>query len=251
MMKTVLLLSKYFFKKIIRWLYWLYRFAQSEKGHNISVKFPVKVEGSGKLSFGNNCTISKNVYFACGEGCLISFGDNCRIDEGVEIIAGKNAQIKFGNNCWIMKNTIIRTANKFEFADNVNVATNCAIFSREGGHEGKLLVGTGTHIGDNTIMDISDDLILAEEIAIGPNCVIYTHDHDYSKHDKAAWKGGVIKDKVYIASGAWIGSGVTILPGVQIAERTVVAAGAVVTKSTESNSVYGGIPAKKIKTINA
>ena len=250
-MKIIIQFIKDFIEKMLRHAYWLFRLMQVEKGKNLSIKFPVKVEGSGKLIFGDNCKIDKNTYFACGKDSKIIFGKNCRIDNGVEIIAGKGAEITFGNNCWIMRNTIIRTGNKYDFGDHVYIATNCAIFSRESGHEGKLSVDNGTHIGDNTIMDISDDLIIAEEIAIGPNCVIYTHDHDYTKHDKAAWKGGVVKNKVSIKSGAWIGSNVTILPGVQIAERSVIAAGGVVTKSTESNCIYGGIPAKKIKDINA
>ena len=41
--------------------------------------------------------------------------------------------------------------------------------------------------------------------------------------------------------------GVTILPGVTIADNTVVAAGAVVTKSFPVGSIIGGNPAKVIK----
>lgn len=41
--------------------------------------------------------------------------------------------------------------------------------------------------------------------------------------------------------------GVTILPGVTIADNTVVAAGAVVTKSFPAGSIIGGNPAKVIK----
>lgn len=42
--------------------------------------------------------------------------------------------------------------------------------------------------------------------------------------------------------------GVTILPGVTIADNTVVAAGAVVTKSFPAGSIIGGNPAKVIKS---
>ena len=37
------------------------------------------------------------------------------------------------------------------------------------------------------------------------------------------------------------------MPGVIIKRGTIVAAGAVITKDTEPNSIYGGVPAKKIK----
>lgn len=248
-MKIILLFIKDFFRRIIRRLYWIFRLMKAQKGSGFNIQFPVRTEGSGKLSFGNNCRVQKNVYFGAAVGAKITFGNNCRIDEGAEIIAGPNAKIAFGDNCWIMKNTIVRTGNSFHFGNDVAIATNCAIFSRESGHEGRLEVGNGTHIGDNTIMDTSDNLILENEIAVGPNCVVYTHDHDYTKSDLPAWKGGVIKHPVIIKQGAWIASSVTVLPKVEIGERCVIAAGAVVTKSTDANSIYGGIPAKKIKEI--
>ena len=43
--------------------------------------------------------------------------------------------------------------------------------------------------------------------------------------------------------------GATICPGVTIGENAIVAAGAVVTKSVEPNTVVGGVPAKVIKKI--
>ena len=44
------------------------------------------------------------------------------------------------------------------------------------------------------------------------------------------------------------GGGVIILPGVTIADNTVVAAGAGVTKSFPAGSIIGGNPAKVIKS---
>ncbi len=249
-MKTLGLLIKDFIKRNMRRIYWLIRLMQAKKGSNFQIQFPVKVEGKGKLSFGNNCKLSKNTYFACGKSSNISFGNNCRIDDGVQIIAGENAEILFADNCWIMSGSIIRTSNKFEFDNNVKIAQNCAIFSRENGYEGSLQVGQGTHIGDNTIIDTTDNVTIENEVAIGANSVIYTHDHNYMDKSTAAWKGRIIANPVKISKGAWIASGVTILPKVEIAEACVIAAAAVVTKSTKSNSVYGGVPAKFIKSYN-
>ncbi|MBR1536811.1 MAG: hypothetical protein IJ630_07725 [Treponema sp.] len=45
----------------------------------------------------------------------------------------------------------------------------------------------------------------------------------------------------------WIGANVTILDGVTVASGCVLAAGSVVTKSTEPNGVYAGVPARRIK----
>jgi len=49
---------------------------------------------------------------------------------------------------------------------------------------------------------------------------------------------------VIAREGAVIGGGATVLPGVTIGERAVVAAGAVVTKDVPAGEVWGGNPAR-------
>jgi acetyltransferase-like isoleucine patch superfamily enzyme len=55
---------------------------------------------------------------------------------------------------------------------------------------------------------------------------------------------------VLIRRNAWIGANSTILPGVTVGENAIVAAGSVVTKDVEANTIVGGVPAKKIKDID-
>lgn len=55
--------------------------------------------------------------------------------------------------------------------------------------------------------------------------------------------------EIIIGNNVFIGTNSTIMPNVTIGNNVVVAAGSVVTKNLESNYVYGGIPAKKIKNI--
>ena len=45
----------------------------------------------------------------------------------------------------------------------------------------------------------------------------------------------------------WIGANVTILKGVTVGEGAVIAAGAVVTRNVEKYSVWGGVPARKLR----
>ncbi|WP_081357668.1 acyltransferase [Neomoorella thermoacetica] len=55
---------------------------------------------------------------------------------------------------------------------------------------------------------------------------------------------------VIIGDGCWIGTRAVILPGVKIGEGCIIAAGAVVTKDCESNGLYAGVPAKRIKNLS-
>ena len=52
---------------------------------------------------------------------------------------------------------------------------------------------------------------------------------------------------IVIEDGVWCGANVTILKGVTIGKDSIVAAGAVVTKSFPPYSIIGGVPAKLLK----
>lgn len=52
---------------------------------------------------------------------------------------------------------------------------------------------------------------------------------------------------VVIEDDVWCGANVTILKGVTIGRGSVVAAGAVVTRSCPPYSIIGGVPAKVLK----
>jgi acetyltransferase-like isoleucine patch superfamily enzyme len=49
-----------------------------------------------------------------------------------------------------------------------------------------------------------------------------------------------------IGEDCWIGANAVILPGVQLGDRVVVGAGAVVTKSVSSDCVVAGVPATRL-----
>lgn len=55
---------------------------------------------------------------------------------------------------------------------------------------------------------------------------------------------------ILLVKNVWVGFNATILQGVTIGDNAVVAAGAVVTKDVEPNTIAGGVPAKVIKNIN-
>lgn len=55
---------------------------------------------------------------------------------------------------------------------------------------------------------------------------------------------------ICIGDNVFIGLNSTILPGVTIGDNVVVAAGSIVTRDVPDNSVWGGVPAKFIKSLD-
>jgi maltose O-acetyltransferase len=50
-----------------------------------------------------------------------------------------------------------------------------------------------------------------------------------------------------VGNGVWIGFGAMILPGIHIGDKSIIAAGSVVTKNVPPRTIVGGNPAKIIK----
>jgi len=97
-----------------------------------------------------------------------------------------------------------------------------------------------------TILDIAP-VTIGDYVMIGPNTMISTVNHPISPSGRRKHLG--IAKPVTIGNDVWIGGNATILPGVNIGNNVIVAAGAVVTQDVPDNCIVGGVPASKIKDI--
>ncbi|UAY50687.1 acyltransferase [Ferruginibacter albus] len=238
------------FKNIVRFFYWQFCWIKNAKtGRNGTVLLPFIMEGKGKLITGSNFYIGKAASLRLGQDAIFQTGNKLNLSSKSDIKVSKGCIFKIGNNFKIDSNSKLVVNNIWEWGNNVTVGAGCVISSREKSFYGKLTVGHDTVISDNSIIDVCDNINIGNEVSIGPNCILYTHDHIYTDKNVGAWKGGVRLGSISIGDGTWIASGVTILPGVNIGRRVVVAAGSVVTKNLESEAIYGGVPARLIKKI--
>lgn len=237
------------FSTLTRHLFWLYKLSSSNIGKSVTIEFPVKREGSGEFRLGDFGYLGRYCNIGIAESSKFEAMANVHIASKSTILINKNCSLKVGSNFKLGESARMYIQNNWHFGNDVKIETHCAIFAREPGTSGKLVIGNGSHIGDYSVIDLVNDVTLGNDVALGPNCTLYTHDHGYTNKNVAAWKGEIVSKPIVINDGAWIGSGVTILPGVIIGKRSVVAAGSVVTKNVEAETIWGGIPAKLIKTI--
>ena len=107
--------------------------------------------------------------------------------------------------------------------------------------------GTGCFINHGVYVD-RGALRLGDSVFVGPRVLFATRNHKIGGPAKRA--GDNIDEPISIGDGAWIGANATILGGVTIAAGSVIAAGAVVTKDTEPNGIYAGVPAVRVKDLN-
>lgn len=111
---------------------------------------------------------------------------------------------------------------------------------------GSLTIGDQTWIGHQTLIVCSGNVTIGANVDIGPRVYVGTGSHHIDESGPRSAGEGYNED-VIIDSGAWLGAGSIILPGVRIGEKAVVAAGAVVTRDIEPNTLVAGVPARIIR----
>lgn len=118
------------------------------------------------------------------------------------------------------------------------------------------ILGVGVlSINDNTWVGPGVIISCSSKITIGANCdiapCVYIGDGTHKiMADGERVAGDAVTDNIIIGDGSWICVNATILPGVSIGRKCVVAAGAVVTSGSEDMKLLAGVPAKVIKDFN-
>lgn len=131
-----------------------------------------------------------------------------------------------------------------ECGDNVYIGKYVIIKNFE-----KLVIGENVSIHDFSYIEAKGGLTIGDNVSIAHNSSVLTTSHTWDNLKIPIKYNKVTSSPVRIHEDVWIGCGVRILNGVTINRRSVVAAGSIVNKSIEENSLVAGVPIKKIKDI--
>ena len=105
-------------------------------------------------------------------------------------------------------------------------------------------IGNNVFINSNCLMMARGGITIEDDVMLAANVQLLSNNHD--EYDRQV----LICDEITIKKGAWIGAGVSILPGVKIGKYAIVGAGAIVTKDVPDYAVVVGIPARVVKTLD-
>ena len=111
---------------------------------------------------------------------------------------------------------------------------------------GNIEIGNDVSINPYTILYGHGGLKIGDGVRIAAHCVIIPSNHKFQEKSRPIFEQGETSVGIEIESDVWIGAGVKILDGLTISKGCVIAAGAVLTKSTEPFGIYAGVPAKKV-----
>lgn len=111
-------------------------------------------------------------------------------------------------------------------------------------------IGNNVYIANGCSIILNGILTIEEEVILGPGVLVSSGDHQFDgksfRHTESK------KQDVFIGAGSWIGGNSSILGNANIPPKSIIAAGSVVTRKScnGESGIYGGVPAKFIKTIN-
>lgn len=119
-----------------------------------------------------------------------------------------------------------------------------------------ILIGDDVYVGRDCAIEC--DCILSDHVLIGNGVhIVGRHDHSIGEIGVTIRRATAVRDPhfsvplkqrlVLVQRDVWVGCNATILSGLTIGECSVVAAGAVVTKSVPPNSIVAGNPARRIR----
>jgi acetyltransferase-like isoleucine patch superfamily enzyme len=210
-------------------------------------------------------------YAVIGDACIgagsiihphVVIYDGVHLGRGVEVFpgafigkeprgAGNTARapefarrIEIGDECSIGPHAVIfydvKIGSRTLLGDGVSIREKCrigsnCILSRYVTINYASVIGDRTKVMDNT--HITGNTRLGDDVFIS-TMVATTNDNLI----RAGYGDHIVGP--IVENFAVVGAGATLLPGVVIGERAVVAAGAVVTKSVSANTAVAGVPAR-------
>jgi len=94
-------------------------------------------------------------------------------------------------------------------------------------------------------LDGRNGIVIGENVWVGPRVSIISMNHDSNNYRKY-----IVTHPIVIGDNCWIGTSSIILPGVQLGNHVICAAGSVVNKSFKENDILlAGVPARIVKRL--
>jgi acetyltransferase-like isoleucine patch superfamily enzyme len=195
----------------------------------------------GAIGIGLRKLLWPRLFAACGQGTVFGAGIVLRHPQRIHL----GARVVISEGCILDARHEVGQA--LVLGDDVILA-NQVILSCKGAC---ITIGARCGLGPQTSIVASDgnDVRIGADVAIGPRCcIVGGGNYHTDRLDVPMWQQGIKPDHpVVLEDDIWLGASASVLGGVHIGRGSIIAAGAVVTRTVEPFTVCGGVPAKAIK----
>ena len=108
-------------------------------------------------------------------------------------------------------------------------------------------IGKNFYTNHNVMILDGAKVTFGDNVFIAPNCVFSTAGHAIDSEQRS--RGLEIALPITVGDNVWIGTNVSVLPGVTIGNNTIIGAGSVVNKNIPEGVIAAGNPCKVIRKI--
>jgi acetyltransferase-like isoleucine patch superfamily enzyme len=226
-------------------------------------ELPAALADSGAVVYARRLSIGADVHFGRGVhlvGDEVSIGAGTRLGDGCDLRAGT---LSLGAGAEFAPRVRVLCADRFDIGPAARISADVEIVCREFTAGNLLFVGNSTVVGYGGTMESTAVVRLGHRVALGPfnivnanhpvelgddvgsgsHVALFTHGYHFGHRILDGYQA--VYRPVRLARRVWLGYHCTILPGVSIGEETIVAAGAVVTRSAGDRRLLAGVPARE------
>ena len=108
-----------------------------------------------------------------------------------------------------------------------------------------LCIGPRTFVNHGVYFEAAGGITVGRDCAFGPESMVLTNTHEITG---TGWNREPAQLPVTIGDGCWVGARAVVLPGARIVDNCIIAAGAVVTQDCPEPGIWGGIPARLLRS---
>ncbi|TGC10653.1 hypothetical protein CUN85_03990 [Methanolobus halotolerans] len=130
----------------------------------------------------------------------------------------------------------------YKMDKGATISSGCKIYYPQG-----ISLGKNVIVAERILLDGKGIIDIDADSMIGFESILITSTYNSTRKDVLIRKQGKSKAPIRIGKNVWVGTRVTILPGVEIGDGAIIGANSVVIKDVTPNTVVGGVPARYIK----
>lgn len=169
------------------------------------------IENNVRLRYASNIHLAHGVY----------------LDQGVYLHACPNG-IKIGANTIVMHGAVLH------------------VYNFRGLPRAGIKIGRDSLIGEYTVIRGQGGVTIGDRVYTSPFTQILAVNHVFNDPTRPFIEQGITAEGITIEDDVWLGAGAIVTDGVRVGHHSIVAAGAVVTRDVEPNTIVGGVPARPI-----
>ncbi len=157
-------------------------------------------------------------------------GGRLSVASGRPLYLGKGARVRLGKGATC------------SMGSGVYLSPGCVIDVADGA---RLVIEDGVYMNEACRVTVVDDVRIGADALFGPNVQVYDHDH---KFDSRGVHSELNSKPSHIGKNCWLCANVVVTRGCSVADRSLVSANSVVTRSlVDEGALYAGAPARLIK----